>query len=1313
MVTQVKSEPSAPQPIPYHHPAPSYKHETPFNGQPFVIEPSYLLKPYRPPQNFQPQPYQTPVNQHQVFHPVTFHQTPSYPTYHATVYQQPQYQGQVYQQSQVYQPPAYQTVYSSVALLYSTPVLAYSTQLSSFEPTHSQVPAVVSSAVRPVVETAAPSALYADVTGSSDVNELDKRYVPDYVPEAAKESGSQTPSKLADLVYIPKTVASLRSAAAAGGKAPENGIESVVNKDESATYEDVTQRNQTYAATENKEEKSSSVDYNKESSETTKTVDDPVTEISLQEEEATGDSGEKTVEQVSQPSSYKEEGGQKYGASVDSAGAAGTEEPAEKDTSDESDEETADEPAKSEANIGTEASTYENPKEVSQVTTDEAAYVEPEVNKYAANDSGEKSDVAQVQEEVTNYKEPSYQQESSLDAGSYTLSVDTTNYVAAEVTVQKEEPAYQEAPKPIIVEEPNAVAAEAAYKKEEPETFKPFYRLKPVIVEAKMMTEPEVSEVYREAEEEEETVAEIQTPEALSYPKGLEQVSSALYASVDTAKAEPVIIEEEDETEKPEYKNPIVYPNDYAVITKDVGLETYVPIEMVEVTSELPAPLIFLQDYNTQDAVKEVVLDAPVENVEASSSLPEVELPKTDDKYIFVQDFAQDTEQVTSQTEEVTNAEPVTVEVEDDEPVTKYEEPIFYPEESDTFQKIEKTEPVIQQVVQNEESSDYQVPVVVAEEATEIPTEKVEPEIDVSTDAPVVQIKEEPVVVESVYIKEAEKSAYITESLTSEIVGEAVEVPVTAVIAPVEKTESYATKTTYTATADKPAEYTPSSTQIYVPEKEVAYIAEVEAVPVASYTEKSSEYQTPSTTEEIVSVPAVSYEKEVPVTEAVPVVSYETEAPTSSYPEPEVVTDKTESVEESSVEVTKSVKEEVTPSTEYSATQGAITVDLTPVVAYSEAPVYGTPAPDTSYVVGAAYHVVEDSSEAQKVQAKIPETKPVEHAAPCAFSGLRGPGSLHFHTAALANLPLDSYETSKEEEPVPTTVVADVVTPTPAPEPSYSTAASKDSSSETATPSYSSDAPKVASSTPKDSSAEEVQISTAKPSYTSTAPKDTSAEVIKTTTAGKPSYTTAAPKDTSAEEVKTPAPTKASYTKKDTSAEETASPAYSSLEPSTSTVVYKDAVAEESSPAYSSPAVELPSSTVAYKDSSAEVGTTAAPVINVTRKFTPRSRFYTNRPSSAPETAKPSTAAPALVVIGKPTEVRKPINGKLYARTSSIPQIKPPSLPQVKILPSRLRIPTPAPAQHPNKEQLDRRYFVGRPPVAYETRDEEEEADVY
>jgi hypothetical protein len=60
------------------------------------------------------------------------------------------------------------------------------------------------------------------------------------------------------------------------------------------------------------------------------------------------------------------------------------------------------------------------------------------------------------------------------------------------------------------------------------------------------------------------------------------------------------------------------------------------------------------------------------------------------------------------------------------------------------------------------------------------------------------------------------------------------------------------------------------------------------------------------------------------------------------------------------------------------------------------------------------------------------------------------------------------------------------------------------------------------------------------------------------------------------------------------------------------------------------------------------------------------------------------------VIIGKPIEMRKPVNGRVYSRPSPLPQRKPQTLAQIKILPTRLRS-SSSTLQLPN-----RRFFIGR-----------------
>jgi hypothetical protein len=67
--------------------------------------------------------------------------------------------------------------------------------------------------------------------------------------------------------------------------------------------------------------------------------------------------------------------------------------------------------------------------------------------------------------------------------------------------------------------------------------------------------------------------------------------------------------------------------------------------------------------------------------------------------------------------------------------------------------------------------------------------------------------------------------------------------------------------------------------------------------------------------------------------------------------------------------------------------------------------------------------------------------------------------------------------------------------------------------------------------------------------------------------------------------------------------------------------------------------------------------------------------------------------------------MRKPINGRIYSRPSSIPQRKPQTLAQIKILPTRLRS-SSSTIQLPN-----RRFFIGRTLMANDKNNHESKED--
>ncbi|XP_046455918.1 flocculation protein FLO11-like isoform X2 [Daphnia pulex] len=331
LVTAIKTDP-APPPVQYQQP--SFKPESPFNGQSYIIEPSYLLKPFRPETSYHAQPYR-PHNPPAPYPPT--YQAPSYPSYQIPSYPAPVYnQAPAYQQ-QPYPAPVYQTqqTQSSVFLVYSTPLLAgYSTStVTTIEPTKTvELSAVSPSQIQPVVETVVPgpAVKWSDIL-SADANELGQKYADkgkadkevakeseeddddEEKPSTTKESDSSSqpekkqqqdnegsqeqssssenansqisypiPANLASKAVwkIPKTVADYVQS----GAVPDGSVDSV--------QQEVGDKKSPSRDSENEESssKSSLTDYdqvgteNKESSETT--TADQVTQVSLQGEPA-------------------------------------------------------------------------------------------------------------------------------------------------------------------------------------------------------------------------------------------------------------------------------------------------------------------------------------------------------------------------------------------------------------------------------------------------------------------------------------------------------------------------------------------------------------------------------------------------------------------------------------------------------------------------------------------------------------------------------------------------------------------------------------------------------------------------------------------------------------------------------------------------------------------------------------------------------------------------------------------------------------------------------------------------------------------
>lgn len=330
MVTAIKTDP-APQVV--HYQPPSYKPESPFNGQSYIIEPSYVLKPFRPETSYHAQAYR-PHNPAPAIYQPAYH-APGYsayqpPSYPAPVYQPPAYQPQAYP-SPAYQNPAQ----SSVFLVYSTPLLAgYSTQTASnsgpvtnIQPSATQVyVATASAAIKSVssnpvqqftiVEsTASVPVEWSDIL-SSDANELGQKYIAENGAEELrsttqesipKSHNSELPRKTEQVEHysseksnpplypIPanhtsKAVWKIPKTTGSYGSVPDSSTESVKNVGDKSDERNQANKKSTIDSNEAETEESSKSNLagkanivgtqNKESSEITSV--DQVTEISLQ-----------------------------------------------------------------------------------------------------------------------------------------------------------------------------------------------------------------------------------------------------------------------------------------------------------------------------------------------------------------------------------------------------------------------------------------------------------------------------------------------------------------------------------------------------------------------------------------------------------------------------------------------------------------------------------------------------------------------------------------------------------------------------------------------------------------------------------------------------------------------------------------------------------------------------------------------------------------------------------------------------------------------------------------------------------------------
>ncbi|XP_057381103.1 mucin-22-like [Daphnia carinata] len=1277
LVTAIKTDPAPPV---VHYQPPAYKPESPFNGQSYIIEPSYVLKPFRPETSYHAQPYR-PHNPAPAVYQPTYH-APAYPAYQAPSYPAPVYQPPAYQQ-QAYPSPAYQNpAQSSVYLVYSTPLLAgYSTQTASSGIVTSLVPSATqtytasiapettsSSPIEPnrVVEskTSEPSAQWPD--NQSEANKLGQKYTANQVndKESAEdeESGSTTQESIpksynnkeeqnslesANPPFYPipanhtsKAVWSIPKTGNSYGTTPDSSAESV--RDDKSDGPS-NQKSTTYLNGAETEEssKSSLADNvnkdgteNKESSEIT-TVDQ-VTEVSLQgkltkyegrtpvaSSRETSDDKIDVVELVSQVSRQYEK--PKSGSSVYYEQGPSIAGQGVKETNGESKELVRDQPVTETGLQEKEQNGEINSEEAGTEATPAINYggSQPSKSLYYVGTNAEKPDVAKAtveQKEVLQYRQSIVPlkliktQENDADESNETTEVsvsqsdsnqlnpqeitvrtevnnpaplvddDDSDEVpnTAAVTIQPVVPAYQipyYPPRPVVPkifrpkEESEEVDLPIAGFGEKIKAFTKFAiavqktsqqgQLNPV--PGKNDSTPSVSITNKEVSQKQETSAEndettdrpIQP--AIEYPtEGPTFHASLFYRKPVTQPSTNIALpQEEIRTELPYITEPLFYAQATEKLqapqlarttnapVADAGLvkEDYVLVKSTE------------PNYGVRIVAEKISRDQPVQVVNAlnvyspptADVVPSTEIASVTEPVSMVQVpvLAHDpmektnfyaTQRIYTASADIPGDYVTTVKptgyVQDQNPYVT--STYAYIEEAGLSAEYQKEIAAAQKEAESFANNNYRVPDE-AQTQTEVPDVSQE-DISLPVISPV------PITPSGDALTKAQSAEDVSSEVTR--------VPVTE-SAYQEKTHKAETVTTKA----KPAEEVSS---------EIAY---------APVTQSTYQQQTISSTPRAQSAEDVSYEvTDAPVTQP----AYQEKPKLPSYEAPVVTTVKAQSAEDVSLEVINPVtdsndKDDATDAPDIARYKTPVDVNQRYVDAvtapYESAPSYTTSDPDsTSVVVGTVLHIDDgDSSESvttsktgvlTNVSNTIYGTKIPDHPLPCQLdksSEVSSSPKLLFNTAALANVPLDSRESSAEDTTtlLPTTFVPDGTT-----------------------------------------------ISTA------------SSESSETTTVASDGYK----------------------------------------------YVFKS-------------------------------------------RPTPN-RFYETKattavPSSNSTTAQPTSRRP-LVVIGKPVEIRKPINGRVYARPSPVPQKKPQTLSQIKILPTRLRSSTST-LHLPN-----RRFFIGRSLMANE-----------
>ncbi|KZS12046.1 Cuticle-like protein [Daphnia magna] len=1366
LVTAIKTDPAPPV---VHYQPPAYKPESPFNGQSYIIEPSYVLKPFRPETTYHAQNYR-PHNPAPAVYQPTYH-APAYPAYQAPAYPAPVYPAPAYQQ-QAYPAPAYQNpAQSSVYLVYSTPLLAgYSTQTASSGIVTSIVPSatqaytasitpetISSSPIEPnaVVESKAsePSVQWSDK--QSDANALGQKSAANQGigKESAEneESGSTTqesipksynnkedqnslespnppfypiPANHTSKVFwkIPKTGNSY-------GTTQDSSAESIQDAgDKSDGINQFNQKSTTYSnGAEIEESSRSSLAYNvnkdgaenKESSEIT-TVD-RVTEISVQgkltkyegqtqqnsviSSRETSDDNIETgvVELVSQVSLQYEK--PKSGSSVYYEQGPSIAVQDVNQTNGESKELVRDQPitetGAQEKEQNGENNSEEAERKATPVTNTNYGDSQPSKSLYYVGTNEEKSDVAKEtveQKEVSQYGQSSINpqklvktEEDEADESNETteISVSKTNYFANQLNPQE----------PAVKTEGNNSAPAAAHVDEDnsdevPSIVTPAVTIQPAVPAYQIPyypPRPSVPKIFRPKEESEEVELPIAgfgekikafTKFAIAVQKSnLQSQPNPVTGKYDSSSTPSVSNTIKEVSQKQPESTKETSAENYETNATDKAINAQPAIEYPTEGPTFHASLFYKKPVPQENDSSGSDLTQPSTSIVLPQEEIQTELPYITEPLFY----AQATEKLLAS--QLASTANVQVAEQDVENVNLVKE---------DYVPVKSTEPNYGvRIVAEKISRDQPVQVVNALNVYSPPTVDTVPVTEISSVTEPVSIIQMPVLAQD----------------------------------PMEKTSFYATQRIYTASVDIPGnDYvtTPkptssvqdqnpyvTSTYAYIEEaglsaeyqKEIA-AAQNEAEPFASNddripNEAQSQTEVPDVSQEEISLPVVS--------------------PVPNTPSGDALT-KAQSAEDVSSEVTSlPVTElaylEVTYEAETVTTKAKPSEEVSSELAYA-------PVTQSTYYQEEIQTVSYDAESTPKTQSAEDVSSEVTDAPVTEPAYQEKPELPWYEAPVVTTVKAQSAEDVSAEVINPVTDSNDQDEATDLPDIAwtrYKTPAVNQNDVEAVTAPYET-APSYSTSDPDSTSivvGTVFHINGGKSLQSVTTGK-TDDQLLRNTSLSNTIY---GKKITDDQLLRNTSLSNTIYGKKipdhplpcqsDKSSEVVSSPTWLFNTAALANVPLDSRESSDEDAATLSPTTVVPEVTTIFvaSNEASETTTVASDGYKYIFKSRPTpNRFYetkttTAEPSSNSTSTAQQTSRRPLVVIGKPVEMRKPINGRVYSRPSPVPPRKSQTLAQIKILPTRLRSSTST-LHLPN-----RRFFIGRSLMANEKANQESKED--